>query len=416
MKTRLASVTVAAAVLAWPLVAGAAIALTDHAKVSVDVRTRLERNGGHDGTNDNDAVDRVTNRVRLGVDLTPIPELRAFVQVQDVRAWGEEMDTLGDFTADGLDLHQAFGDVRLLDGDLWMRIGRQEIKLDEERLIGAVGWTPQARSFDAVRVHYGSGGAGLSGDLFYALLKDDDPLSSTAAAADRQEGHLGGLELNYRFGEQATSTDTVQVLAIVDRDEDADRTRFTVGLRNHGRFGIFKYRIEGYYQGGSEGDKDIQAFLAGVYAGVVLEDLLGLQALLWADYLSGDDDPNDGTIKTFDTLFATNHAFYGWADFFLNVPKHTGGRGLIDLALKLRLKPTRVFKILVDYHHFRAAEDQGGDAQLGNEIDVAASWSPWKPFNLYLGVFVFLPGDGIQFRLDGKDADIGVYAHTRFLF
>lgn len=55
---------------------------------------------------------------------------------------------------------------------------------------------------------------------------------------------------------------------------------------------------------------------------------------LWYDHLSGDDDPSDGTVRVFDTLFATNHKFYGLADYFLNIPVQTVGRGLQDLALK----------------------------------------------------------------------------------
>lgn len=55
---------------------------------------------------------------------------------------------------------------------------------------------------------------------------------------------------------------------------------------------------------------------------------------LWYDLLSGDADPNDGDTKVFDTMFATNHKFYGFADMFLNISVHTGGQGLQDLAVK----------------------------------------------------------------------------------
>ena len=49
------------------------------------------------------------------------------------------------------------------------------------------------------------------------------------------------------------------------------------------------------------------------------------------EYLSGDDDPTDGTYKVFDTLYATNHKFYGFMDYFLNIPVHTFGLGLRDV-------------------------------------------------------------------------------------
>ena len=44
----------------------------------------------------------------------PLPKnLSAFVQIQDVRLWGSESNTLGDFSADGLDLHQGSASIEL---------------------------------------------------------------------------------------------------------------------------------------------------------------------------------------------------------------------------------------------------------------------------------------------------------------
>ncbi|NNL30908.1 MAG: hypothetical protein HKO77_07785, partial [Gemmatimonadetes bacterium] len=50
--------------------------------------------------------DFTSMRVRLGVDALIERGLSVFVQVQDVRIWGEESHPLFDFSADALDLHQ----------------------------------------------------------------------------------------------------------------------------------------------------------------------------------------------------------------------------------------------------------------------------------------------------------------------
>ncbi len=39
-----------------------------------------------------------------------------------------------------------------------------------------------------------------------------------------------------------------------------------------------------------------------------------------------------GTSFSTETLFATNHKFYGFADLFLNIPRDTAGRGLRDFV------------------------------------------------------------------------------------
>ena len=93
--------------------------------------------------------------------------------------------------------------------------------------------------------------------------------------------------------------------------------------------------------------------------------------ILWYDHLSGDNDPNDDEVKVFNTLFATNHAFYGAADYFLNIPLHTGGLGLRDAAVKLAVNPTESTELKVDLHAFSTAA--GGELttrRLARELDL----------------------------------------------
>jgi hypothetical protein len=93
---------------------------------------------------------------------------------------------------------------------------------------------------------------------------------------------------------------------------------------------------------------------------------------LWYDHLSGDNDPNDDEVKVFNTLFATNHAFYGAADYFLNIPLHTGGLGLRDAAVKLAVNPTERTELKMELHAFSTAA--GGDLStrsLARELDLA---------------------------------------------
>jgi hypothetical protein len=94
---------------------------------------------------------------------------------------------------------------------------------------------------------------------------------------------------------------------------------------------------------------------------------------LWYDYLSGDDAATPET-EVFHTLFATNHKFYGVADIFLDLPAHTGGAGLQDMAVKLSWRPTDAIGIGADLHSFRTAK-QGSlsGSHFGEEIDLTVS-------------------------------------------
>ena len=101
--------------------------------------------------------DAFSHRARLGMKVRALRWFSAMIQLQDVRLWGEETNTLGDYRADGFDVHQAWAAADCPYG-LGIKAGRQEINLDDERLVGAVGWSDQARSFDALLLRYTRGG------------------------------------------------------------------------------------------------------------------------------------------------------------------------------------------------------------------------------------------------------------------
>ncbi|HHO49785.1 MAG TPA: hypothetical protein ENK18_02680, partial [Deltaproteobacteria bacterium] len=67
------------------------------------VRPRIEAHTGRDGA-EGGAVAAVTQRVRLGAEIST-GAIGVTVAMQDVRIWGEETNTLFDFSADQLDLH-----------------------------------------------------------------------------------------------------------------------------------------------------------------------------------------------------------------------------------------------------------------------------------------------------------------------
>ena len=110
-------------------------------------------------------------RVRAHLVATLDPIVGVLIQFQDVRTFGEESGTLSDFRGDNLDMHQGYIEVRSTGSTtLSARLGRQEIALGAERLIGAVNWAQQGRAFDGLRLAADGHAARL--DLFGAQLAD----------------------------------------------------------------------------------------------------------------------------------------------------------------------------------------------------------------------------------------------------
>ena len=92
-------------------------------------------------------------RVRTQMVTSLDSDVDLMIQLQDVRLWGEEKNTLTDYSADKFDLHQGYVHLKKLgDGDHSLKIGRQIVALGGQRLIGAVEWTQQGRVFDGLQL------------------------------------------------------------------------------------------------------------------------------------------------------------------------------------------------------------------------------------------------------------------------
>ncbi|MDH3224317.1 MAG: alginate export family protein [Gemmatimonadota bacterium] len=339
--------------------AGAGQGLAQKVDVQGQVRPRMEardRGGG------DDAVAFTTMRVRAAVDATLEARISVFLQLQDVRAWGEETSTIGDFTADQLDLHQGY--VKVGFGTVVSaQVGRQETVFGGQRLVGAVDWTPQGRSFDGVRLTVTPGW----GRLDFIAYKLGE--SSVAAVPEADlVGAYGVVDLGRR--------NALDLYVLYDREAGLQSTdRVTYGSRLTGDLKGWSYRGEFSLQDGDRRGSSVSAYMMGARVGT---SFAGGRATvtLWFDLLSGDSDGGDGQTKVFDTLFATNHKFYGFADLFLDIPQHTGGLGLRDKAVKTGYRLTDALQVALDLHQFDLAE-QGGfsTSSLGQELDLTLKYA-----------------------------------------
>ena len=81
--------------------------------------------------------------------------------LQDVRVWGADASTINNADGNRLSLHEAWADIILanakdstLPGNaveyFSVKIGRQELVYDDQRLLGNLDWLQQARRHDAV--------------------------------------------------------------------------------------------------------------------------------------------------------------------------------------------------------------------------------------------------------------------------
>jgi hypothetical protein len=141
-------------------------------------------------------------------------------------------------------------------------------------------------------------------------------------------------------------------------------------------------------------------------------------------FAQGDSNPGDGRLKTFQTVFPTNHMHYGYADL-------VGWNNIWDLVAGVYAKPTDQLRFLMDFHYFQLHHPEGGwfnaagqqlrngdpnaSDRLGTELDLIAQWHPETAFTLQGGWGRFFPGSFVRDTGSAKVADfLYIQAQLRF--
>lgn len=340
-------------------------------KVNAGVRPRAEVDHRKGKTADYFA----TNQSRLSVQATQ-GSWSVFVQPQDVRYFGAEQDTVS--IENGTDLHQGYLEHK--NGKKYaIRVGRQEIKYLNERLIGALGWSQIGRSFDAVRAN--GEFKRVSWDAFAAST------STASGKGNKEAGAAAGLVKWSNMGR------TVAGLVVSKFNPQTKTYSWTGGPYTEGKlWGPLGYEAEAYYQ---QGHNPKHAPNKAYLASAQLKASYGMfRAGLGHDIVSGDTKDKDTV--AFDTLYATNHKFYGYMDLFTNLPKHTLGAGLRDSYASVGAKKGR-WDISVTGHRFRTAGTLAGNYKVwGTEWDTIATWTASKSVSVQGGYTFLEPGAAFE--------------------
>lgn len=344
-------------------------------------------------------------RSRLGMTFKPLEDVTVFFQIQDSRIMGEELSTLADGSADQLDLHQAYFKVEnLFSLPADVQVGRMEVNLGPQRFVGAVNWHNIGRSFDGVILT-------IHTKRFVSKffnMKEKEQL----AQGDSGDKNVIGNYTDFKLIDNYVT----QAFLIWQKTIPSDElSRFTTGFYVQGKRGSFDHTLEGAYQTGKitppylNVTQDAAAYFIAFNGGYTF---MSLGAKPWISlgvaYISGDDDFGDGTFKVFDTMYSTNHKYYGSMDYFTNLPIHTNLRGLVDSHVKFALVPITRTKAILAVHNFKSAEkytlsDNSTATDFGNEIDLTLKHQYNSSFSIIAGLSYFTPGEIFK-KTKGQDA------------
>jgi len=318
-------------------------------------------------------------RTRLNLGLAPTGNVKAFIQFQDARNFGEEGNTLTDGSADNFDLHQGFIFIhRFFDLPLDVKLGRYEVVYGPERLLGSVGWSNTGRSLDGLTVSLHHPIANIE----FLNLK----AGRTNTAGDAEEVWVRGFYGNLNLENYATHTFFIQ-----------DDKRNTWGMYAKGDiFQNLSHETGFAIQGGSVGGLNQKGLF---YATNLTYDQGMFKLTGGYEHLSGDDPATPDKNETFNTLYATNHKFYGFMDYF---PSGSGDLGLNDLYVKF--SPGKIKGVKIDgvYHVFTSEFKSNEKTDFGNELDITCT-------KKYDDSLTFIGGYSMFFK---GSADVGSYTDT----
>ena len=378
--------------------------LTAQDKVQVNAQIRPRFQYDDKDFNSNTAANSFTElRSRLGVLYSPSENLSGFVQIQDSRRFGSEPSTLSD--TKNLDLHQAYFNIQnLFKLPFDLKIGRMELSYGSQRLIGAVGWHNVGRSFD--------------GSILKLVTKSID---IDFIAARTNETRFAGDSLDTflysAYGDMVVADKlNIQPFVIAEYQAKADFNRYTIGLYMgcKDKKKAFQHELDAAYQlGAQNANQDISAFMVAYNLGYTFNTKIKPMIGAGVAYLSGDDGSDAEKYKVFNTLYATNHKFYGYMDYFLNIPNNTYGLGLMDIHVKASIVPVEKFKVALALHMFNANADYtlldgNTSTNFGSEMDLTLAYGYSKNVNFVGGFSLYSAGDIFK-ETKGKDLSTWTY-------
>jgi hypothetical protein len=328
-------------------------------KVSGQLNLRYE---GVKEDNALDSAEALTLRSALKYSTAGWRGFSAVVEVEDVRSLGIDNYAVpvtgfnsGRYSViadpETTELNQAY--LQYLQGGFTARLGRQDLRYDDQRMIGAVPWRQDYQSFDALSLSYQQD-AGRSWSVAYHYLGQRERVFAEAGDIDSKDHILRGV--------LATPLGTLTAYGLLLEEDIALHNALdTWGLRLNGskhwlgnEFSyLLEYALQDYERGVASHATDYLHLEGGL-------KLQGFNTRLGVERLG-----SDAGAYGFATPLATLHAFQGWADQFLNTPPE----GIEDWYLSIAHALAGGTLSLI-YHNYSAAESSPAVSDLGEEFNV----------------------------------------------
>jgi hypothetical protein len=347
------------------------------------------------------------NRIRVDADVKMAPWARVFVQAQDAHVlWANASPAPG---TDAFDLRQGYLELaRTGARGVSLRAGRQELVYGDARLVGNGEWGNTAMSFDAVKVAAYRPGIRVEG-FAASVVRTQPGRFDTPTPDTRFYGVVGSITLP--GGDRRVEPYVFAKRSRTELDEFGrlgDGMVYTSGVRTTGKLpGRLDYNVEAALQRGHRAGDGIAAWAGHYSLGWLVDDRSRMRprVTVQINHASGDANPHDGRLQTFDVLYTGNHGYYDGTD-------QVGWRNMREAGIGFEFAPAPRWTVWSNLHRLSLATTQdamydagGGKGQftpaatsgdVGTAFDVHARYEWSKRFAIEAGTGALMAGDFLK--------------------
>ncbi|MGA7109469.1 MAG: alginate export family protein [Terracidiphilus sp.] len=355
--------------------------------------------------------DRLYELTRIwgGVTAVPTNWLTFYAQFMDLHALGLPLRDTAANMRDTFDLRQGYLDFHYK--PVQFIVGRRELRIGDERVVGISDWTNTSRTWDGVYMRVG--------DVNQLNLFSTSVVAVHPTSLDTHGAGLTFHGAQAKLAKYVPHT-TIEPFVLIHALPRVTSQQSVVGRQTEVTFGSY-YETKLPFGFDSSGTGDLQrgsysndsihsgaAIIRGGYG----TKRLPLQPHLEAeyDYATGNPRTNPNRIGTYDQEYPSNHNAFGLVDLF-------GFENMKQDRLSLQLKPLRKqgedndLLVLLQGGSLHAATIHDGvysgagasliaaptggfdSDDIGSEFDASAKYIFHKSFVTNIGVGHFFPGE-----------------------
>ncbi|HLV51679.1 MAG TPA: alginate export family protein [Flavobacterium sp.] len=331
----------------------------------------------------------ISQRTQLNLNLNK-EEYQIYLSLKSNGVWGEN-DLAASHNKTTVSIFEAWVNYPL-NSKISVKLGRQKLSYDNQRILGALDWAQQGLNHDAVVFQYKN--QNLEIHSGYALSNTSESLEKRPYTA------LNYKNMQYVWLHTNATKDIAMSFLVLNTGYEAEKPTNNFKTEYHQTLGTFlKYQSDKwtvssafYAQTGTLNLQKKEAYNA--FADVQYQWTNQLKSSVGYEYLSGTTPGNPSTVnRSFAPLYGTNHIFNGAMDYFNN-GTFQNSVGLHDLYVTGKLQADK-WNLEITPHIFHADKNilnttgEKLPSLLGTEIDLTVVYQIQKDVKITAGYSQF---------------------------